>query len=139
MKKIIRPIISEKSFLLASAGKYTFRISRDCSKIQAKTAVENLYAVNVEKINTVTVSGKTEVVRGKSSKRQDIKKIIFTLKKDQKIDLFGIEEKSKANKLEAEKIDKKTKKNIERDRIKSQLSGGRNDNNPTALSKRGGE
>jgi large subunit ribosomal protein L23 len=123
---------------LASAGKYTFAASRDYSKLQAKTAVENLYAVNVEKINVVNVSGKMKASRGKSGKRQDIKKFIFTLKKGQKIDLFDIEEKV-TDKSKAAKVETKINKNINRGRVKAQVSGGRLDNNPTALSKRGGE
>lgn len=138
MKKIARPIVSEKSFLLASAGKYTFAASRDYSKLQAKTAIENLYAVNVEKINVVNVDGKMKASRGKNGKRQDIKKFILTLKPGQKIDLFDIEEKV-SDKSKSDKIDNKAKKNIDRGRIKAQVSGGRLDNNPTALSKRGGE
>lgn len=139
MKKIAKPIVSEKSFLLASAGKYTFACSRDYSKIQAKTAIESLYTVNVEKINVLNVTGKVKASRGKSGKRQDIKKFIFTLKNGQKIDLFDIEEKVKGDKLKSDKLDKKTKKNDERNRVKPQISGARLDNNPTALSKRGGE
>jgi len=139
MKKIAKPIISEKSFLLASAGKYTFAASRDYSKTQAKTAIENLYAVNVEKINSINAIGKTKVAKGKSGKRQDIKKFIFSLKKGQKIDLFDTEEKVKGNKSKTENIGKKPKKNIYRDFIKPQVSGDKLENNPTALSKRGGE
>jgi large subunit ribosomal protein L23 len=139
MKKIARPIVSEKSFLLASVGKYSFAASRDYSKEQAKSAIENLYAVNVEKINTINVTGKMKIAKGKSGKRQNIKKFIFTLKTGQKIDLFDIEEKAKESKTKAEKLSVKTNKNIGRDRIKPQVSGSRLDNNPTALSKRGGE
>lgn len=139
MKKIAKPIVSEKSYLLASAGKYTFACSRDYSKEQAKTAIENLYAVNVEKINTINVVGKVKISKGKSGNRQNIKKFIFTLKSGQKIDLFDIEEKAKNDKSKVEKLDLKSKKNIGRDRIKPQVSSKRSENNPTALSKRGGE
>lgn len=139
MKKIARPIVSEKSFLLASAGKYTFAANKEYSKEQAKSAIENIYAVNVEKINAINVSGKMKVAKGKSGRRQDIKKFIFTLKKGQKIDLFDIEEKTKGDKSKVEKLDNKTKNNVERNRVKPQVSGERFDNNPTALSKRGGE
>lgn len=139
MKKIAKPIVSEKSFLLASAGKYTFAADRNYSKIQAKTAIENLYDVKVKKINVLNISGKVKASRGKNGKRQDIKKFIFTLKAGQKIDLFDIEEKAKANKTKTEKMDKKDKKSILSRRIRPQVSGSGLDNNPTALSKRGGE
>lgn len=138
MKKLVKPIVSEKSFLLASAGKYTFVASKDYSKLQAKMAVENLYKVNVDKINVLNINGKIKLAKGKAVKRQDIKKFIFTLKNGQKIDLFDIEEKAN-NKLKTEKIDAKNKKKINKDYAKPQLIGGRKENNPTALSKRGGE
>ena len=139
MKKIARPIVSEKSFLMAAAGKYTFAASKDYSKLQAKAAIEHLYSVNVEKINSINAVGKIKASKGKNGKRQDIKKFIFTLKKGQKIDLFDIEEKAAGKNVKSEKIEVKPKKVSLRDNIKSQLSGGRNENNPTALSKRGGE
>jgi len=138
MKKLVKPIVSEKSFLLASAGKYTFATNIKYSKLQAKMAIENLYKINVEKINVLNINGKSKLTKGKLGKRQDIKKFIFNLKKGQKIDLFDIEEKVK-DKSKSEKTIIKNNKTLKKDFTKPQLAGGRKENNPTALSQRGGE
>ena len=44
---IIRPVVSEKSYVLATAGKYTFRVHPDAHKTQIKQAVEELFDVTV--------------------------------------------------------------------------------------------
>lgn len=139
MTSLTRPIISEKSFLLASENKYTFSCPVKLSKTEAKNIIENLYKVDVSKINTMKPKGKIKVTRGKVGRRQDIKKFIFTLKKGQKIDLFDIEEKADKNQAAGKKIDKKEKKAISKDSLKSQLLRSRKENNPTALSQRSGE
>ena len=44
---IIRPVVSEKSYVLATADKYTFRVHKDAHKTQIKQAVEALFEVSV--------------------------------------------------------------------------------------------
>lgn len=81
---IDRPLVTEKSMDLGKLGKYVFKVHPDANKIEITAAVEQLFKVNVTKVNTVSVKGKT--VRGKKMGRTpDWKKAIVTLKPGQKI------------------------------------------------------
>jgi large subunit ribosomal protein L23 len=52
---IIRPVVSEKSYVLATAGKYTFRVHPDAHKTQIKQAIEQLFDVRVVEVRTSSV------------------------------------------------------------------------------------
>ena len=51
---IIRPVVSEKSYVLASNGRYTFRVHPDAHKTQIREAVEALFDVHVEEVRTLS-------------------------------------------------------------------------------------
>ena len=55
---IIRPVLSEKSFATIKAKMYTFEVHRDATKSQIKKAIEEIFRVKVEKVNTANVKGK---------------------------------------------------------------------------------
>ncbi len=55
---IIRPVVSEKSYVLASADKYTFRVHPDAHKTQIRQAVEELFEVKVVAVRTISVKSK---------------------------------------------------------------------------------
>jgi large subunit ribosomal protein L23 len=55
---IIRPIISEQSMEQNDINKYAFEVARDANKIEIKKAVEEIFGVKVEKVNTLNVIGK---------------------------------------------------------------------------------
>jgi large subunit ribosomal protein L23 len=55
---IISPVVSEKSYVLAAAGKYTFRIHPDAHKTHVRQAVEALFDVHVADVRTITVRPK---------------------------------------------------------------------------------
>lgn len=55
---IISPVVSEKSYVLAAAGKYTFRIHPDAHKTHVRQAVEALFDVHVEDVRTISVRPK---------------------------------------------------------------------------------
>src|SRR6201993_3283813 len=55
---IIRPVVSEKSFVLAEAGKYTFRVNDRAHKTQIRQAVEQLFDVKVVEVRTAFVKSK---------------------------------------------------------------------------------
>ena len=55
---IIRPVVSEKSYVLATADKYTFRVHKDAHKTQIKQAIEALFGVNVVEVRTSKVPSK---------------------------------------------------------------------------------
>lgn len=55
---IIRPVVSEKSFVQAEIGKYTFRVHEDAHKTQIRQAIEELFDVRVVNVRTVAVKSK---------------------------------------------------------------------------------
>lgn len=63
---VIRPVISEKSFALAEAGKYTFRVHDQAHKTEIRQAIERLFDVNVLDVRTAWVKPKPKR-RGQTS------------------------------------------------------------------------
>ena len=103
---IKKALISEKSYLLATKGKYSFLVDQDSDKEAIKNKIEKLFGVNVLSVNSANYTGKTKMTRRKSGKRANFKKVILTLKAGQKIDLFELENTEETNKKE--KKNKKT-------------------------------
>lgn len=91
---IIRPIISEKSMLLAQNGIYTFEVAKTANKNQIGQAIEKSFKVSVINIATGVIKGKEKRFGSKRSpkKMTDGKKAMVTVKKGDKIDLFDIKE-----------------------------------------------
>jgi large subunit ribosomal protein L23 len=87
---IIRPIVSEKSYGLLDRGVYTFVVAPDANKIEIRQAVEQIFGVNVVKVNTLNRQGKRKRNRGKSTygKRPDTKRAVVTLATGQTIPIF---------------------------------------------------
>ncbi|OQB15655.1 MAG: 50S ribosomal protein L23 [Firmicutes bacterium ADurb.Bin193] len=81
---IKRPIITEKSMDQAAQRKYTFEVAKDVNKIQIKEAVEAIFGVKVQKVNTMNVLGKFKRQGVHIGKRADWKKAIVTLTEDSK-------------------------------------------------------
>mgnify|MGYP005854864481 FL=1 len=86
---IIRPIVSEKSYELMEQNRYTFEVHRDAVKEQIAQAVEEIFGVRVEKVNTMNVSGKPRRLRYNKGLSRSWKKAIVTLKAGDTIDLFA--------------------------------------------------
>ncbi len=89
---LLKPIITERSLSQAKKGLYTCVAKRNTRKESLKKTIQKLINVNVEKIQTSTITGKTRRV-GKYQKKTKVltwKKVIIKLKKDQKIALFDI-------------------------------------------------
>ncbi|GAB5459724.1 MAG: 50S ribosomal protein L23 [Henriciella sp.] len=84
---LLSPIITEKSTLVAEENKVIFRVSMDATKPAIKEAVERLFKVDVTKVNTIVVKGKTKRFRGRLGRRSDFKKAIVTLKDGQSVDI----------------------------------------------------
>ena len=84
---ILAPVITEKATLLSEQNKVVFRVSGDASKDEIAAAVEALFKVNVTKVNTINVKGKTKRFRGIMGKRSDVKKAVVTLEAGQTIDV----------------------------------------------------
>ena len=84
---IIAPNITEKSTSLSEFNKIVFKVQKNASKSAIKRSIENIFKVNVVKINTINLKGKTKIVRNKKAFKPGYKKAIITLKKGQSIDL----------------------------------------------------
>ena len=85
---IIRPVVSEKSYVLATADRYTFRVHADAHKTQIKQAVEQLFDVNVLEVRTLSVKSKTKRRGYTSGRTREWKKAIVQLHEDDSIELF---------------------------------------------------
>ena len=84
---IVSPAVTEKATSLSEFNKMVFRVHKSASKNSIKRSIEKIFKVNVIKINTINLRGKTKLVKGKKSSRPGYKKAIVTLKKGQSIDL----------------------------------------------------
>ena len=84
---IVSPTITEKATSLSEFNKIVFRVHKGSSKNSIKKSIEKIFKVNVIKINTVNLRGKTKLVKGKKTSRPGYKKAIVTRKKGQSIDL----------------------------------------------------
>ncbi len=84
---LLFPVITEKSTLVAEENKIIFRVPLTATKPDIKEAVENLFKVDVTKVNTILVKGKTKRFRGQPGRRSDFKKAIVTLKDGQSVDI----------------------------------------------------
>ena len=84
---IISPRVTEKATALSEYNKVVFKVHKGASKISIKKSVEKIFKVNVIKINTINLKGKTKIIKNKKTFKTGIKKAIVTLKKGQSIDL----------------------------------------------------
>ncbi|HVZ12569.1 MAG TPA: 50S ribosomal protein L23 [Patescibacteria group bacterium] len=107
---LVKPIISEKSFTEAKAGKYTFLVDKAATKTDIKNAVEMLFSVDVRNVYTANIKGtKTRNTRtGRRILPADYKKARVKLANGQKIAIF--EESTGEEKKEDKKKEKETKK-----------------------------
>ncbi len=84
---ISAPHVTEKATLLTQDGSYVFRTSIDATKPEIKSAIEQIFKVKVESVNTLVAKGKTKRFRGRPGQRSDFKKAIVRLAQGQTIDL----------------------------------------------------
>ena len=84
---IVSPNITEKATFLSEQNKVVFKVHKGANKNSIKKSIEKIFKVNVIKINTVNLKGKTKLIRNKKSFKPGYKKAIVTLKKGQTIDL----------------------------------------------------
>lgn len=81
------PVITEKSTMVTEFGHYAFEVSRTATKPEIKAAVEHIYKVKVNAVNTLVTKGKKKIFRGRIGQRSDVKKAYVTLAEGQKIDM----------------------------------------------------
>ncbi len=81
---IIKPVITENSMEAMADKKYTFVVDRRANKVQVKQAIEKIFGVKVEKVNTMNMIGKVKRMGATQGKRADWKKAIVTLTPESK-------------------------------------------------------
>ncbi len=84
---IVAPVITEKATLAAENNQVVFKVARTATKPQIKAAVESLFDVKVDAVNTLLRKGKVKAFRGIRGKQSDFKKAIVTLAEGHKIDI----------------------------------------------------
>ena len=85
---ILAPVVSEKSYGLLDEGKYTFLVDPRANKTEIKIAVEKVFGVKVDSVNTLNRQGKSRRTRFGTGQRKDTKRAIVTLREGT-IDIFG--------------------------------------------------
>ncbi|HEX4805293.1 MAG TPA: 50S ribosomal protein L23 [Conexibacter sp.] len=89
---VIRPVVSEKSFVQAEIGKYTFRVHDAAHKTQIRQAIEQLFDVRVRDVRTVSVKSKPKRRGVHSGRTRTWKKAIVQLAPGDTIPIFqGLE------------------------------------------------
>ena len=84
---IFAPIITEKTAAMAETGTYVFKVDVRANKTQIKQAIENIFNVKVENVNTVNVKPKKKRVGRYVGKTNKVKKAIVKLKEGSSIEL----------------------------------------------------
>jgi large subunit ribosomal protein L23 len=87
---VLSPVVSEKSYGLLDTNVYTFVVDRRASKPEIRDAVQSIFEVKVEKVNTINRKGKRKRNRktGKYGQRPDSKRALVTLAEGSSIELF---------------------------------------------------
>jgi large subunit ribosomal protein L23 len=93
MSILIKPLVTEKISDLNEKGKYGFIVEKKANKVEIKKAVEKMYGVNVESVNTMRYSGKqktrytkTQIISGRTA---SFKKAIVTVAEGEIIDFYS--------------------------------------------------
>ena len=81
---ILKPVITETSMEDAQVKKYTFKVAVDANKTEVKDAVEEIFDVEVAKVNIMNVKGKVKRMGRTVGRTPDSKKAIVTLKEGSK-------------------------------------------------------
>jgi large subunit ribosomal protein L23 len=84
---ILSPVITEKATAASDFNQVVFKVAKTATKPQIKAAVEQLFDVKVEAVNTTIRKGKAKTFRGFKGRQADLKKAIVTLAAGHKIDV----------------------------------------------------
>jgi len=86
---LVRPLLTEKITAMREKGnKVGFLVRLDANRIEIKRAVESVLKGRVERVNVLTVIGKTKRLGRFAGKRPNWKKAIVTLKKGEKLEMY---------------------------------------------------
>ena len=81
---IIKPIVTEQSMAAMAENKYTFVVSKSANKTEIKKAVESIFGVDVEKVNTLNYDGKVKRMGRSVGRTASFKKAVVKLTADSK-------------------------------------------------------
>lgn len=84
---IVSPAITEKSTMASEANQVVFNVAKNATKPEIKQAVEALFGVKVQAVNTLVRKGKVKRFRGRVGQQSDVKKAVVTLKDGESIDV----------------------------------------------------
>ena len=84
---VLAPHITEKSTMLSETNAVVFKVAPKATKPEIKAAIEALFNVKVERVNTIVTKGKSKRWQGRPYQRSDVKKAIVTLAEGQTIDV----------------------------------------------------
>jgi large subunit ribosomal protein L23 len=84
---ICTPVITEKATNVSECNQVIFRVPLTATKREVRAAVEGLFKVKVNAVNTIRVRGKLKRFRGRVGRRSDYKKAVVTLGEGQRIDV----------------------------------------------------
>lgn len=87
---LLRPHITEKANLLAEKNQYVFVVRGDAPKIEIKKAVENLYKVKVEAVQTSKIPSKRRRLGRNQGFKKGFKKAVVKLAAGEKLDIFSV-------------------------------------------------
>jgi large subunit ribosomal protein L23 len=85
---IIRPVVSEKSYVLSAANRYTFRVHPNAHKTQIRQAVQELFDVHVVEVRTLSVKSKPKRRGASTGRTRTWKKAIVQLREGESIPIF---------------------------------------------------
>ncbi len=86
---ILEPVISEQSMDVAQDKKYTFKVAKDANKTQVKLAIEEIFGVEVARVNIMNYDGKVKRMGRNVGRTAAYKKAIVTLTdKSKEIEFF---------------------------------------------------
>ena len=85
---ILRPVVSEKSYVLSAASRYTFRVHLDAHKTQIRQAVEALFEVHVVEVRTLSVKSKPKRRGNIKGRSRTWKKAIVQIRDGESIPIF---------------------------------------------------
>ncbi|HEV2572504.1 50S ribosomal protein L23 [Methylocella sp. CPCC 101449] len=84
---IVSPVITEKATMASEQNKVVFKVRKEATKTEIKLAVERLFDVKVESVNTNVRKGKNRVFRGRRGIQGDVKRAVVTLAEGHRIDV----------------------------------------------------
>jgi large subunit ribosomal protein L23 len=84
---IVAPVITEKATMATEANQVIFKVRKTATKPEIKAAVERLFDVKVQAVNTLIRKGKRKIFKGTRGVQSDVKKAVVTLAEGHKIDI----------------------------------------------------